>query len=97
MNIVFIPGPEEDLPRKLHFFEFVCHAPSDYYKAISSPYPTEPQKPQLGYIWTNVGPEITVLPTRDEIFFGTTSKKEKNKKEKTKTDTKKADKSLDLS
>ncbi|KFZ61125.1 GATD1 protein, partial [Nyctiprogne leucopyga] len=52
----FIIGPEEDLPRKMEYLEFVCHAPSEYFKSRSSPFPTVPTRPEKGYIWTHVGP-----------------------------------------
>ncbi|XP_077446791.1 GATA zinc finger domain-containing protein 1 [Stigmatopora argus] len=52
----FILGPEEDLPRKMEFLDFVCHAPSEYFKSRSSPFPTVPVRPQKGYIWTQIGP-----------------------------------------
>lgn len=58
----YIVGPEEDIPRKLECLEFVCHAPSDYYKAERSPYPTLPIKPESGYIWTRLGPRVVQLP-----------------------------------
>lgn len=58
----YILGPEEDIPRKLECLEFVCHAPSDYYKAEKSPYPTIPTKPESGFIWTRFGPKIVQLP-----------------------------------
>lgn len=61
-------GPEEELPRPMEAFEFVCHAPSDYYKSNHSPYPTVPAKPELGFIWTSLGPEIRPTPTQAEIF-----------------------------
>ncbi|EMP35290.1 GATA zinc finger domain-containing protein 1 [Chelonia mydas] len=48
--------PEEDLPRKMEYLEFVCHAPSEYFKSRSSPFPTVPTRPEKGYIWTHVGP-----------------------------------------
>ncbi|XP_013405736.1 GATA zinc finger domain-containing protein 1 [Lingula anatina] len=67
----FILGPEEDLPRVLDCMDFICHAPSDYFRAKVAPYPTLPTKPDLGFIWTRVGPKITKLPTTDEIFSGT--------------------------
>ncbi len=44
------------------------HAPSEYYKSRSSPYPTESSKPELGYIWTGLGPEILPMPTREEVY-----------------------------
>ncbi|NXB38966.1 GATD1 protein, partial [Eulacestoma nigropectus] len=52
----YIIGPEEDLPRKMEYLEFVCHAPSEYFKSRSSPFPTIPTRPEKGYIWTHVGP-----------------------------------------
>ncbi|KAK2830384.1 hypothetical protein Q5P01_018315 [Channa striata] len=52
----YIVGPEEDLPRKMEYLEFVCHAPSEYFKSRSSPFPTLPIRPEKGYIWTHIGP-----------------------------------------
>ncbi|KAG8443158.1 hypothetical protein GDO86_011822 [Hymenochirus boettgeri] len=52
----YIIGPDEDLPRKMECLEFVCHAPSEYFKSRSSPFPTIPTRPEKGYIWTHVGP-----------------------------------------
>ncbi|XP_020640777.1 GATA zinc finger domain-containing protein 1 [Pogona vitticeps] len=52
----YIIGPEEDLPRKIEYLEFVCHAPSEYFKSRSSPFPTIPTRPEKGFIWTRVGP-----------------------------------------
>ncbi|XP_025023941.1 GATA zinc finger domain-containing protein 1 [Python bivittatus] len=52
----YIIGPEEDLPRKIEYLEFVCHAPSEYFKSRSTPFPTIPTRPEKGYIWTHVGP-----------------------------------------
>ncbi|XP_064410358.1 GATA zinc finger domain-containing protein 1 [Latimeria chalumnae] len=52
----YIVGPEEDFPRKMEYLEFVCHAPSEYFKSRSSPFPTVPTKPEKGYIWTRIGP-----------------------------------------
>lgn len=57
--IFILPGPEEDLPRKLDVMEFVMHAPSDYYKANTCPYPlidTEVNN-YSGYIWTSLEPK----------------------------------------
>ncbi|XP_043728845.1 LOW QUALITY PROTEIN: GATA zinc finger domain-containing protein 1 [Cervus elaphus] len=61
----YIVGPEEDLPRKMEYLEFVCHAPSEYFKSRSSPFPTVPTRPEKGYIWTHVGPTpaITIKET----------------------------------
>ncbi|XP_075443484.1 GATA zinc finger domain-containing protein 1 [Ascaphus truei] len=52
----YIIGPDEDLPRKMACLDFVCHAPSEYFKSRSSPFPTIPSRPERGYIWTHVGP-----------------------------------------
>ncbi|CAH2058308.1 unnamed protein product, partial [Iphiclides podalirius] len=55
----YIIGPEEDLPRKLEYMEFVMHAPSDYYKASNTPYP--PTDAEInncnGFIWTSLEPK----------------------------------------
>ncbi|KAK2087865.1 GATA zinc finger domain-containing protein 1 [Saguinus oedipus] len=61
----YIIGPEEDLPRKMEYLVFVCHAPSEHFKSRSSPFPTVPTRPEKGYIWTHVGPTpaITIKET----------------------------------
>uniref|UniRef100_A0A8B9LFN0 GATA zinc finger domain-containing protein 1 n=1 Tax=Astyanax mexicanus TaxID=7994 RepID=A0A8B9LFN0_ASTMX len=61
----YIVGPEEDLPRKMEYLEFVCHAPSEYFKSRSCPFPTIPIRPEKGYIWTHIGPTpaVTVKET----------------------------------
>ncbi|XP_029444720.1 GATA zinc finger domain-containing protein 1 [Rhinatrema bivittatum] len=61
----YIIGPDEDLPRKMEYIEFVCHAPSEYFKSRSSPFPTIPTRPEKGYIWTHIGPTpaITIKET----------------------------------
>lgn len=64
----YILGPEEDIPRKMEYMEFVCHAPSDYFLAKNTPYPTRPKETDLCFIWTSVGPEIRMVPSVDEIF-----------------------------
>lgn len=64
----YIIGPEEDFPRKLEYFEFVCHAPSDYFKQINSPYPTLPDESKTSFMWTNLGPEIIDKPSASELF-----------------------------
>ena len=48
--------------------EFVCHAPSDYYKPTNTPYQTRDTGPELCYIWTHIGPNIRTVPTKEEIF-----------------------------
>ncbi|CAI9735015.1 zinc finger domain-containing 1-like [Octopus vulgaris] len=64
----YILGPEEDLPRKLEFMEFVCHAPSDYYKCFKQPYPCMTNTPELSYVWSPFQPCIRIVPSKDEIF-----------------------------
>ncbi|PVD35700.1 hypothetical protein C0Q70_02663 [Pomacea canaliculata] len=64
----YILGPEEDIPRKMEYMEFVCHAPSDYFYDKSSPYPVLKKGPELCFIWTAIGPEIRTVPSVDEIF-----------------------------
>lgn len=63
----YIIGPEEELPRKLECMEFVCHAPSEYFKSKSSPYPTISTKPELCFIWTRFGPQIRPVKTNDTV------------------------------
>ena len=49
-----IAGPEEELPRKLDYLEFVMHAPNEYYKLnenVKMSYEKE-----AGFIWTSMGP-----------------------------------------
>ena len=50
--VIFI-GPEEDLPRKLDYLEFVMHAPNEYYK-LDENFKVSCEK-EAGYIWTTVG------------------------------------------
>ncbi|XP_018413088.1 PREDICTED: GATA zinc finger domain-containing protein 1 [Nanorana parkeri] len=61
----YIIGPDEDLPRKMDCLDFVCHAPSEYFKSRSSPFPTLPSRPERGFIWTRIGPTpaITIKDT----------------------------------
>ncbi|CAG2208739.1 GATA zinc finger domain-containing protein 1-like [Mytilus galloprovincialis] len=73
----YIMGPEEDLPRSMEYMEFVCHAPSEYFKCSSGPYPTVSQKPDLCYIWTTTENLIKPLQSIEEVFNVKTVKKEK--------------------
>lgn len=68
MDWFVITGPEEDIPRKMEFMDFVCHAPSDYFKAPKTPYPVVQKDSDLCFIWTSLGPEIRTTPSVDEIF-----------------------------
>jgi len=49
-------------------FEFVCHAPSDYYRCLNAPYPTLGNKLELGFIWTRLGPKIEPLTSIPDIL-----------------------------
>ena len=62
----FFTGPEEDLPRLLEYMEFVCHAPSEYYKSLKSPYPVIPSIEETGFIWSSIIPNKP--PGVAEIF-----------------------------
>uniref|UniRef100_T1J4H0 GATA zinc finger domain-containing protein 1 n=1 Tax=Strigamia maritima TaxID=126957 RepID=T1J4H0_STRMM len=64
----YILGPEEDLPRKLDCMEFVCHAPSEYFRSNDSPYATKSSKPDMCFIWTRIGPQIKPMPNSDDIY-----------------------------
>lgn len=61
-------GPEEDVPRKLECMEFVCHAPSEYFKARHSPYPPPSSASNSCFIWTRLGPQIRPVPTQEQVF-----------------------------
>ena len=95
--IVLCTGPEEDLPRTMDCFEFVCHAPSEYFKAKSSPYPTVSPQPELGYVWSNMGANILPVPSNEELYglksvkdeAKTETLREKKEKEKTEKTAKK--------
>ncbi|GAB6026320.1 GATA zinc finger domain-containing protein 1 [Chamberlinius hualienensis] len=65
----YIIGPEEEIPRKLECMEFVCHAPSDYYKSSNTPYPTINNKPELCYIWSRLRPQIKAVRRHPEDIF----------------------------
>lgn len=46
-------------------FEFICHAPSDYYKHGTQykSYPVD--SPLLGCVWTSFGPNIETVDSND--------------------------------
>ena len=46
-------GPEEDIPRKMKYMEFICHASSTYFQNKNFICPTLTMKPECGFIWTN--------------------------------------------
>lgn len=53
-------GPEEELPRKLEFCEFVMHAPSEYFK-MSENVQINQKHEERGFIWTSMGPVRRVI------------------------------------
>jgi len=78
----YILGPSEEFPRSMDIFEFVCHAPSEYFHAHSAPYSVQPVKPELGFVWTSLGqPEVIPLPDHNELF-GMKDKSERSIKER---------------
>ncbi|XP_037777984.1 GATA zinc finger domain-containing protein 1-like [Penaeus monodon] len=64
----YIIGPEEDIPRKLEYMEFECHAPSDYFKDRTSPYSTMTYQPQSCFIWSRLGPQIKPIEKAKELM-----------------------------
>ncbi|CAG9760865.1 unnamed protein product [Ceutorhynchus assimilis] len=48
-------GPAEDLPRDLEYFDFVMHAPSDFYKSKTTPYVPIRPLATAGFIWSSMG------------------------------------------
>ena len=48
-------------------FEFICHAPSDYFRNMSAPYRARTTQPELGFIWSRVGPQIQPLACMADI------------------------------
>lgn len=54
----YILGPDEEYPRKLSCMEFICHAPSDYFKCRNSPYSTIPVRHESGFILTRIGANL---------------------------------------
>ncbi|GFR25838.1 GATA zinc finger domain-containing protein 1 [Trichonephila clavata] len=61
----YILGPEEELPRTLDCFEFVCHSPNEYYQMKKNCFPEVREKPACGYAWTSKGPKIVSLPAEE--------------------------------
>lgn len=51
--LTYILGPEEELPRKLDYLEFVMHAPNEYYK-LDENIRMHNEK-EAGFIWTSMG------------------------------------------
>ena len=50
---LFLKGPEEELPRKLDYLEFVMHAPNEYYKLDENI--RMHNEREAGFIWTSMG------------------------------------------
>lgn len=46
-------GPEEELPRKLDYLDFVMHAPNEYYKLDDKVRISKER--EAGFIWTSMG------------------------------------------
>ena len=65
----FVPGPEEELPRKLEFFTFVMSAPDDYFHYKNAPYPTKAIKSDQEYLLTRLGPKIRVVKEDGKVAF----------------------------
>ncbi|CAH0550379.1 unnamed protein product [Brassicogethes aeneus] len=63
----YIIGPEEDIMRDLDCMEFVMHAPSDYYKSHSSPYPSVHTPAIPGYIWTSMDSIKKMCGTQESL------------------------------
>ncbi|UYV62995.1 GATAD1 [Cordylochernes scorpioides] len=59
----YILGPEEELPRKLEAMEFVCHAPSEYFRNCTTPYPVFNRRREASYIWTRARSRDTATTT----------------------------------
>jgi len=51
--LTYILGPEEELPRKLDYLEFVMHAPNEYYKLDENIRMCHEK--EAGFIWTSMG------------------------------------------
>ncbi|XP_022081924.1 GATA zinc finger domain-containing protein 1-like [Acanthaster planci] len=64
----YILGPEEELPRSLEYLEFVCHAPSEYYRSRTTPLPVDSLREEKGFIWSSVMPQRP--PSTAAIFGG---------------------------
>ncbi|XP_022904454.1 GATA zinc finger domain-containing protein 1 [Onthophagus taurus] len=60
----YIIGPEEEVPRKMSCMEFVMHAPSDYYKAPTTPYPIVHPPVEPGFVWSMLKPIQRLLGSR---------------------------------
>ncbi|XP_050067421.1 uncharacterized protein LOC126556238 [Anopheles maculipalpis] len=58
----YLAGPDEDLPRRLTYMNFVMHAPSNYYSDRNNPYPrperfgpsNTTQSDNRNYVWASI-------------------------------------------
>lgn len=68
---VFTTGPEEDVPRKMEYFEFVCHAPSDYFHSRNAPYSIRSMTIEPGSVWTSlkagIQPSFGSIASQDDF------------------------------
>lgn len=68
---VFTTGPEEDVPRKMEYFEFVCHAPSDYFHSRNAPYSLRSVTAEPGIVWTSlkagIQPSFGSIASQDDF------------------------------
>lgn len=89
MTACSLVGPEEDLPRDMAHFEFVCHAPSDYFNHRSAYCSRIVNPPALGCVWTRFGPEIQTVNGSaefDVIGFGMNSCENESRSARNETD-----------
>lgn len=62
---LYIAGPDEELPRDMAHFEFICHAPSDYFKHSRQYQSQRVDSRLLGCVWTTLGPNIERVDDND--------------------------------
>ncbi|GFY74018.1 GATA zinc finger domain-containing protein 1 [Trichonephila inaurata madagascariensis] len=61
----YILGPEEEFPRTLDCFQFICHSPNEYFQMKSSSHPVVREPPVCGYARTSKGFRIVSLPAEE--------------------------------
>jgi len=62
-----VSGPAEDLPRDMAHFEFVCHAPSDYYQKGQYRSQRGVEGRLIGCVWTSLGGDQGQGPTIEPL------------------------------
>lgn len=62
---LYVAGPAEELPRDMAHFEFICHAPSDYFKHGTQYKSQQVDSRLLGCVWTTLGPSIETVSCTD--------------------------------